>query len=69
MTIKEKCLNLWNKSAPGIKQSAYMEQFYLYLTVSKPTDRLYLSYRMMDAAGIITVRPILLKGFNAFFQN
>lgn len=37
--------------APGIKQSAYMEQFYLYLTVSKPTDRLYLSYRMMDAAG------------------
>lgn len=37
--------------APGAKQSAYMEQFYLYLTVSKPTDRLYLSYRMMDAAG------------------
>ena len=37
--------------APGIKQSAYMEQFYLYLTVSKPTNRLYLSYRMMDAAG------------------
>ena len=28
-----------------------MEQFYLYLTVSKPTDRLYVSYRMMDAAG------------------
>ena len=37
--------------APGAKQSAYMEQFYLYLTVSKPTDKLYLSYRMMDAAG------------------
>ena len=37
--------------APGAKQSAYMEQFYLYLTVSKPTDRLYLSYRMMDASG------------------
>ena len=37
--------------APGAKQSAYMEQFYLYLTVSKPSDRLYLSYRMMDAAG------------------
>lgn len=37
--------------APLAKQSAYMEQFYLYLTVSKPTDRLYLSYRMMDAAG------------------
>ena len=37
--------------APGAKQSAYMEQFYLYLTVSKPTDKLYLSYRMMDASG------------------
>ena len=37
--------------APGAKQSAYMEQFYLYLTVSKPTDHLYVSYRMMDAAG------------------
>ena len=37
--------------APGAKESAYMEQFYLYLTVSKPTDRLYVSYRMMDAAG------------------
>ena len=37
--------------APGAKESAYMEQFYLYLTVSKPTDRLYVSYRMMEAAG------------------
>ena len=52
--------------APGIKQSAYMEQFYLYLTVSKPTDRLYLSYRMMDAAGNNNRPSYLLKGFNAF---
>ena len=39
------------KLAPGLRQSAYMEQFYLYLAVSKPSDLLYLSYSRMSAAG------------------
>lgn len=37
--------------APGLRQSAYMEQFYLYLAVSKPSEQLYLSYSRMSAAG------------------
>ena len=39
--LEEKGLSL----AETVIQSAYAEQFYLYLAISKPTDHLYLSYR------------------------
>ncbi len=37
--------------APTAKAASYMEQFYLYLTVAKPEDKLYLSYSVMTASG------------------
>lgn len=37
--------------APTAKMSAYTEQFYLYLALSKPSEKLYLSYCMMNASG------------------
>lgn len=37
--------------APTAKMSAYTEQFYLYLAVTKPEDKLFLSYSMMNASG------------------
>lgn len=37
--------------APTTKTSAYTEQFYLYLAVTKPEDKLFLSYSLMTATG------------------
>lgn len=39
------------KMAPTAKEESYMEQFYLYLTTSKPEDKLYISYSVMNASG------------------
>ncbi len=33
--------------APSDKINAYVEQFYLYMNITKPSDRLYISYRKM----------------------
>lgn len=35
--------------APTEKMNAYTEQFYLYLNMTKPKEKLYLSYTVMDA--------------------
>ncbi len=47
--------------APTKRQEAYMERFYLYLIMTKPKDRLYLSYSKLDQEGSI-IRPSYLIG-------
>ena len=37
--------------APSDRQNAYIEQFYLYLNITKASDKLYLSYRKMGNDG------------------
>lgn len=37
--------------APGAAVQAYMEQYYLYLAMAKPKDKLYLTYASMDSSG------------------
>lgn len=37
--------------APGAADQAYMEQYYLYLAMAKPKDKLYLTYASMDSSG------------------
>ena len=37
--------------APTRRQAAFLSEFYLYLNLTKPSDRLFLSCRRMDAAG------------------
>lgn len=37
--------------APTNRQNAYTEQFYLYLNLTKPTNRLYLTYSKVSCAG------------------
>lgn len=37
--------------APSTRQKAYIEQFYIYLNLTKPKNRLYLTYAMVDLAG------------------
>lgn len=45
--------------APTRRQVAYMEQFYLYLVMTKPKERLYLSYSKLDEEGS-SIRPSYL---------
>lgn len=45
--------------APTRRQAAYIEQFYLYLVMTKPEERLYLSYCKLDEEGK-TIRPSYL---------
>lgn len=42
--------------APSDKVNAYIEQFYLYTNITKPSEKLYLSYRKVDA-GLKACRP------------
>lgn len=55
--------------APGLRQSAYMEQFYLYLAVSKPSDQLYLSYSRMSAAGEQRRPSYFIERFRKIFPK
>ncbi len=45
--------------APGEREQMFLQRFYLYLTLTKPSDALYLSFVRMDAEGK-AVRPSYL---------
>ncbi|HBA63804.1 MAG TPA: helicase-exonuclease AddAB subunit AddB [Lachnospiraceae bacterium] len=45
--------------APGAKEEAYIQKFYLYINLTKPSDGLYLSYSQMTADGK-SLRPAYL---------
>ncbi len=45
--------------APGPRQQVYIQRFYLYLNLTKPSDRLYLSYARLDNSGG-SLRPAYL---------
>ncbi len=47
--------------APTKRQTAYMERFYLYWIMTKPTNKLYLSYSKLDQDGK-NIRPSYLIG-------
>ncbi len=47
--------------APTPRQQMYIQRLYLYMNLTKPTDRLYLSYAKMDANGG-SLRPSYLVG-------
>lgn len=45
--------------SPGGKEKAYVQKFYLYMNLTKPTDRLYLTYSRVSADGK-SLRPAFL---------
>lgn len=48
---REKLLKAGISLAPGAANQAYMEQYYLYLAMAKPEDKLFLTYSSMDPSG------------------
>lgn len=47
--------------APGEREQMFLQRFYLYLNLTKPSDALYLTYARMDGEGK-AVRPSYLIG-------
>ncbi|MCD8148964.1 MAG: helicase-exonuclease AddAB subunit AddB, partial [Clostridiales bacterium] len=47
--------------APGEREQMFLQRFYLYLNLTKPSDALYLTYSRMDGEGK-AVRPSYLIG-------
>ena len=47
--------------APTVRVESFRQRFYLYLALTKPEERLYLSYSTMDASGK-SLRPSILLG-------
>lgn len=55
--MKEKGVEL----APGSREQMYIQRLYLYLNMTKPTKRLYVSYSRVDGEGKV-IRPSYLIG-------
>lgn len=55
--------------APNRRQSAFLSEFYLYLSLTKPTQRLYLSYRRSDGAGRAMRPSYLLSRVQKLFPG
>ncbi len=47
--------------APGEREQVFLQRFYLYLSLTKPSDALYLTYSRMDSGGK-ALRPSYLIG-------
>ena len=47
--------------APSDKQNSYIEQFYIYTILTKPSDHLYISYHTLSAS-LESMRPSYLLG-------
>lgn len=50
-TDRNRLLDKGLELAPSDRQNAYIEQFYLYINITKASDKLYLSYRKADSDG------------------
>ena len=44
--------------APGAREQAFIQKFYLYLNMTKPSHQLYMTYSRVDSEGKRFVHPI-----------
>lgn len=58
---RETLLEYHIELAPTARQDAYTQKFYLYLNLTKPSEKLYLSFSKTDSQGK-TIRPSYLIG-------
>lgn len=47
--------------APGAREQAFIQRFYLYRNLTKPSEKLYVSYAKVDSEGK-AIRPSYLTG-------
>ncbi|MFV0528778.1 MAG: PD-(D/E)XK nuclease family protein [Lachnospiraceae bacterium] len=64
-TLKEKEVEL----APGARELMFQQRFYLYLMLTKPSERLYLSFSKTNAAGDALLPSYLLGTIRKMFPQ
>ncbi|MBR3683710.1 MAG: helicase-exonuclease AddAB subunit AddB [Lachnospiraceae bacterium] len=55
--------------APSPRQQMYIQRLYLYMNLTKPTDKLYLSYSVVDAGGKVIRPSYLIEQFTRLFSS
>ncbi|NLY49243.1 MAG: helicase-exonuclease AddAB subunit AddB [Clostridiales bacterium] len=55
--------------APTKRQQAFIENFYIYLNMTKPKDRLYISFHMADEEGKSAVPSYLIGKLMTYFKK
>ena len=55
--------------APTDREKAFMQKFYLYLTLTKPSDELIVSYTRVDTAGAALRRSYLIGTLQSLFPQ
>lgn len=55
--------------APGAREQAFIQKFYLYLNITKPSDKVYISFSRTDSDGK-SIRPsYFINVIKGLFQN
>lgn len=55
--------------APTVRQSAYTQEFYFYLNLTKPQERLYITYHKVDQEGKAAIPSYLLETVQRIFPD
>lgn len=55
--------------APSVRERAFMQKFYLYLSLTKPSERLYLSYARVDGEGKALKSAYLIHTIVKMYEN
>lgn len=55
--------------APGAREQAFIQKFYLYLNMTKPSHRLYVSYSRVDSEGKALRPSYLIRTLLRMFPN
>lgn len=55
--------------APTARQTAFTQQFYFYLNLTKPTEHLFLTYHLADGEGNVAMPSSLLRAVRKIFPD
>lgn len=55
--------------APSVREQAFIQKFYLYLLLTKPFEKLYLSYSRRDLGGGALIESYLIKDLLEAFEG
>lgn len=55
--------------APGVREQAFVQRFYLYRNVTKPSDKLYLTYARVDNIGQAMLPSYFVKTIQQIFPT
>ena len=68
-TEREGLLSLDLEIAPSGRQRAFIQRFYLYLALTKPSERLFLTYSTHDMKGAVKRPSYLINEVKSLFQK